>query len=140
MLVVLFLSFVVYGVGFVIRTERIIKIIQASPGKYTNINTLQKTVHGLWRDYQILGLIADNSPIPLEPLTSYGKILKNTRLLIYHSDSIQKMSEDIIGWKDKSEQESIFPLLNKLWIILEDGVKNVKSLIDSATKLSLLEK
>ena len=139
-LMVLFLSFVVYGVGFVLRTERVIKIIQGSLSKYTNIDALQKTVHWLWRDYQILGLVADNSPIPLEPLTSYGKILKNTRLLIYHSDSVQKMSLDLIGWKDKSKQESIFPLLNKLWIILEDGTKNIQSLIDSATKLSLLEK
>jgi len=48
------------------------------------------------------------------------------------------MSQDIIGWKYTSEQESIFPLLNKLWVILGDGVDNAKILIDSATKLSLL--
>jgi hypothetical protein len=83
--------------------------------------------------------VADNSPIPLEPLTSYGKILRNTRLFLYHSDSIQRMSQDIIGWKYTSKQESIFPLLDKLWIILEDGTENIKTLLDSATKLSLIE-
>jgi hypothetical protein len=49
------------------------------------------------------------------------------------------MSQDIIGWKYASKQESIFPLLDKLWIILEDGTENIKTLLDSATKLSLIE-
>lgn len=138
-LLVLFLSFVIYGVGFVIRTEKTIKIIQASPEKYTNIDTLQKTVHGLWRDYQILGLVADNSPLPLEPLTSYWQILKNTRLLIYQSDRIQQMMQNMIGWKDRSQQESIFPLLDTVWAIGWDGIKNIKTLMNSAEKIAPLE-
>ncbi len=139
MLLALFLSFIVYGVGFVLRTENAIKLIQSSPSKYIHIDILQETVQSLWRDYQILGLVADNSPIPIEPLTSYGKILKNTRLLLYQSDRIQEMIQQMIGWKNISQKQSIFPLLDTLWVILDNSVANVTTLVDSASKLTPLE-
>lgn len=85
----------------------------------------------LWQDYQILGLVADNSPIALEPLTSYGKILKNTRLLAAQSENIKKMADDILGWKNVSEKESIFPLLDELWDIGENGKESIETLATS---------
>jgi hypothetical protein len=129
--IVLFLSFVVYGVGFILRTERTIKSIITSPEQYASIKNIRKVVYTLWQDYQILGIIADNSPLPIEPLTSYGKILKNTRLLTAQNDNIRKMATDIIGWKNVSETESIFPLLDNLWDIAEESKESVESLAQS---------
>jgi len=130
-ILVLFLSFTVYWVWFILRTEQTIKNIVTSPEKYYSVGKINETVFSLWQDYQILGLIADNSPIPLEPLTSYGKILKNTRLLAAQSQNIKKMWDDILGWKNVSETESIFPLLDKLWNIGESSEESVKTLATS---------
>ncbi len=128
---VLFLSFVVYGVGFVLRTERTMRTIVTTPESYTTPKKIQETVYLLWQDYQVLGLIADNSPIPLEPLTSYGKILKNTRLLAAQSEDIKKMADDILGWKNVSETQSIFPILDKIWDIGEESQKDIDTLARS---------
>jgi len=122
---------VVYGVGFVLRTEHTIKTIATSPQEYYNIGKIKNTVYTLWQDYQILGLVADNSPIPLEPLTSYGTILKNTRLLIAESENIKKMADDILNWKNVSQTESIFPLLDIVWVLGENGEKSLKTLANS---------
>lgn len=130
-MLVLFLSYVVYGVGFTLRTERTIKSIIASPKDYYNIEKIKNTVHTLWQDYQILGLVADNSPIALEPLTSYGTILKNTRLLIAESENIKKMADDILRWKKVAKKESIFPLLDTLWNIGENDEKSLQILATS---------
>ncbi len=135
LVLVLFLSYIVYGVGFVLRTEHTIRNIITSPENYFSPEKIRETVYTLWQDYQVLGLVADNSPLPLEPLTSYGKILKNTRLLAAQSENIKKMADDILGWKNISETESIFPLLDQLWIIGEDGKENIKSLADSIFKI-----
>jgi hypothetical protein len=45
----------------------------------------------------------------------------------------------MIGWKKKSQQESIFPLLETLWVISSDGIKNIKTLMNSAAKIAPLE-
>jgi Protein of unknown function (DUF4012) len=126
----------VYGVGFVIRTERAIKSIISTPEKYYSVTKIRETVFSLWQDYQILGLVADNSPIPLEPLTSYGKILKNTRLLAAQSEKITQAANDILGWKNSSEKESIFPLLDNLWEIGEEGKKSIETLTVSLFKIT----
>ena len=107
------------------------KNVITSPEQYYSIEKIKDTVHTLWQDYQILGLIADNSPVPLEPLTSYGKILKNIRLLAAQSENIKKMAEDILGWKNVSETESIFPLLDQLWEIGENAKESVQTLATS---------
>jgi hypothetical protein len=132
----LFLSFIVYGVGFVLRTEQTIKNIISHPEQYSTAHKIQKTIHTLWQDYQILGLVADNSPIALEPLTSYGKILKNSRRITSQSDYIKEMIDDLIYWKNVSEKESIFPLLNTLWDIGENMEANTKTLVDSLFTIS----
>lgn len=92
----LFLSCVVYGVGFILRTEHTIRVIVTAPETYMTPQKIQKTVRMLWQDYQILGLVADNSPLPIEPLTSYGKILRNIRVLARKSEDIQKMADTIL--------------------------------------------
>lgn len=136
LVLVLFLSFVVYGVGFVLRTEQAIKNIIASPEKYYSVEKIRDTVYTLWQDYQILGLVADNSPIALEPLTSYGKILRNTRLLAAQSENIKKMADDILGWKHVSETQSIFPLLDRLWNIGENGKESIETLAISVFRIA----
>lgn len=133
---VLFLSFIVYGVGFVLRTERTIKNIITTPKEYYSVEKIRETVYSLWQDYQILGLVADNSPIALEPLTSYGKILRNTRLLAAQSEMILQTTDDILWWKKNSETESIFPLLDTLWDIGENGKENIETLVASLSKIA----
>lgn len=140
LLVVLFLSFTVYGVWFVLRTEQTIRNIITSPEKYYSVKKIKDTVYSLWQDYQILWLVADNSPIALEPLTSYGKILKNTRLLAAQSENIKKMGDDILGWKNVSQTQSIFPLLDKLWKIGEDSKENITTLANSLFRIVPPEK
>lgn len=130
-IIVLFLSFIVYGVGFVLRTEQTIRTIVTAPESYTTPEKIQDTVYLLWQDYQVLGLIADNSPIPIEPLTSYGKILKNTRLLAAQSEDIKKMADDILGWKNVSQKESIFPLLDTIWEIALRSQESIDTLAQS---------
>ncbi len=122
------MSFIVYGVGFVLRTEQTIRTIVTAPESYTTPEKIRDTVYLLWQDYQILGLVADNSPIPIEPLTSYGKILRNTRLLAAQSQDIKKMADDILGWKNVSQKESIFPILDTIWDIALRSQESIDTL------------
>lgn len=131
LVLVFFLSFVVYGIGFVLRTEYTIRTLIAIPQTSFSIENIQKTTSTLWRDYQILWLVADNSPIPLEPLTSYGKILRNIRILLSQNKNIQKMADDILNWKTVAQTQSIFPLLNKMWEVAEEGRDSVSTISTS---------
>gem|GEM_PF-6128174 len=119
-----------------IRTEKTVNTIMTSPERYDSIKKIQATVYSLWQDYQILGLIADNSPIPIEPLTSYGRILKNARLLAAKGDQIKKMADDILGWKNTADTESIFPILDTLWNIGEDVRENAETLAIALFKIN----
>jgi hypothetical protein len=46
------------------------------------------------------------------------------------------MADDILGWKNVSEKESIFPLLDELWEIAEDGRDNIDTMVRSLTSLT----
>ncbi len=110
--------------------------IMTSPEKYYSVKKIRETIYTLWQDYQILGLITDNSPIPLEPLTSYGKILKNTRLLAGEAEKIVQTTHDILGWKNISDTKSIFPLLDTLWDIGESGEEGLRTLAESLFQIT----
>ncbi len=70
-----FLSFIVYGVGFLLRTERRIQTIIDTPGILVSREGAS-LVGELFEDYQIIGLVANNPIYPVEPLASYGEILR----------------------------------------------------------------
>ncbi len=117
-LCVCFLGFVVYGLGFMLRTEKNITTWM-SDNSSDMISQMGGRLNVLWRDYQIVGFVAENPIVPLEPLASYGRVLATLRTISSHIDDMLALQPDALVWKDNAETQSIFPLLDNVFGHLE---------------------
>jgi hypothetical protein len=55
---------------------------------------------------------------------------------VAQTENIAKMTDNILGWKKISQQESIFPLLDELWEIAENARDSIDTIIQSMTFLT----
>lgn len=117
-LCVCFLGFVVYGLGFMLRTEKNITTWM-SDNRADIISQMGGRLNVLWRDYQIIGFIAENPLLPLEPLASYGRVLATLRTISSHIDEILALQPAALAWKNDAGSQSIFPLLDSVFVHLE---------------------
>ena len=70
----LLLAYMIYGIGFIIRTERHIEALRENPGSIFTRGGFQR-LRTMREDYQIVGPLIQNPFIPLEPLATYGRAL-----------------------------------------------------------------
>lgn len=108
-----FVSFVIYGIGFALRTEKTLTEMRENPSLLTDSYEARKTLFHLWQDYQILWLVADNSPWPIEPLTSYGRILRGFRDIVGKSGDMQDFFIHLQTWYTGGMKTSYKPLWNE---------------------------
>lgn len=66
----LLVAYIVYGLGFLIRTEKNLQSLIDDPLQIVS-ESGQHRIRDLFQDYQILGLVANNPLFPLEPLATY---------------------------------------------------------------------
>ena len=71
---IIFLGYIVYGIGFLLRTEKHIQTIVDTPGILVSRDG-SHLIRELFEDYQVIGIVANNPIYPIEPLASYGHIL-----------------------------------------------------------------
>lgn len=132
-LLILFLSYIVYGVGFVMRTENNIRSLieetdMTSPSLWVLLDNL-------WRDYQVLWIIAENPILPLEPLASYGRILRWSRDIIDSIDGAVALQPQVVSWVKQREENSIFPILSSVLVSMNDIYDRVQSLTPSLQRI-----
>jgi len=80
----------------------------------------ERRVKELFRDYQVIGLVANNPIFPIEPLATYGNILAHVRTVSGILHNILSTQSEFYAWREKSHTQSIFPLLNTLFRSLSD--------------------
>lgn len=73
----------------------------------------------LFEDYQIIGLIANNPLYPIEPLASYGEILRAGRGVSSSINTLLDLESDIAVWRTESQEVSVLPLLGRIFKTLE---------------------
>lgn len=64
--------------------------------------------------------MAENPISPLEPLASYGKILRGLREVTEHIDEVLLLQPQMIAWAKQREEISIFPLLESVFASTND--------------------
>ncbi len=111
---IFFLAYIVYGVGFLVRTEKNLQTIIDTPGILVSQEG-SHLIRELFEDYQIIGIIANNPIYPIEPLASYGAILSAGRAVSVSFTRLIDMQSDIALWRTQSQKQSIFPLLEKVF-------------------------
>lgn len=63
----------------------------------------------------MIGLVANNPIIPLEPLATYGNILDHVRVMTGILHSMLGLQSQFYAWREESHTRSIFPLLDILF-------------------------
>jgi hypothetical protein len=89
----------------------------------------------LWRDYQVLGVVAENPIFPIEPLASYGTLLRGLRYITGDIDDILTLQPELLNWVKNREEISVFPLLDSIFEILTDIHDKLENLSPSLQKL-----
>jgi len=119
------LAYLVYGAGFIIRTERHVQIIQDNPGSLMTVEGFAR-LRLMREDYQIVSPLIQNPIFPLEPLATYGKVLNAGYYILSDLDVLGIIEEDVMQWREVSSKESIFPILDDIfsWISrIDDDVR-----------------
>lgn len=119
-ILILFLSYIVYGIGFVVRTENNVRALFYSSDVDIASPRMWHLLDNLWRDYQVLWVVAENPIFPLEPLASYGKILRWLRDVADSTDGILALQPQVLLWTKQREEVSIFPILESIFEGLGD--------------------
>ena len=114
----LFVGFIVYGIGFMLRTESNINAWVAGDRSQL-VTEMGNRLDILWRDYQVIDFIAQNPIIPVEPLASYGRILYTFRYISSHVSDILALQPLIIDWRENAQTQTVFPLLDRAFWHLE---------------------
>lgn len=133
----IFFAYITYGLGFLIRTERNIQTLAANPLQIISSRG-QELVRNMLRDYQVLGFVANNPIFPLEPLATYGEILDHGHDIITSIHSLFQFQDEFSQWRISSIEMSIFPLLDRIFPLLEDMMDEIDALqIKAQSYLSL---
>jgi hypothetical protein len=113
----LFLAYIVYGLGFIIRTEKNIQSLIDDPIQIVSESGHHR-IRDLIRDYQIIGFVANNPIFPLEPLATYGNVLYRVRSILNYLRTFSDMQADIVLWRESSHTISIFPIMDVFFRVL----------------------
>lgn len=129
----IFLSYIVYGLGFLIRTEDNVQALLDNPGQVV-ATEWQHRIKSLFQDYQIMGFVANNPIFPLEPLATYGNILSHVRAMTTILHNLLGIQSEFYEWRESSHTQSIFPLLDDLFPYLSDIAHEAESIETLAKK------
>lgn len=101
----------VYGVGFILRTESHLRELRNDPG---SIMSPAGFLHlrEMRRDFQILAPLIRNPIIPIEPFATYGRALDYSYRLAGRFSTLKILESDLMLWREYSNTESIFPILD----------------------------
>lgn len=113
-IVLVFLGYMIYGLGFILRTEINLRTLNNNPGALITGSGLT-TLRDMRRDYQILAPVIGNPFFPIEPLATYGRVLNIGYNLIHGTDELSDIESDIMTWKDSSDTKSVFPIVDDVF-------------------------
>jgi len=85
-------------------------------------------------DFQILAPFIQNPFFPLEPLATYGRALNIAYGIVTDMDVLADVESELMSWKEHSNTQSVFPILDILfsWIgQIDDDVQSVLRMIES---------
>lgn len=118
-LLLLILAYVVYGVGFIIRTEVHMETLRDAPGSIFTYEWFSR-LRSMRRDFQVLAPIIRNPIIPIEPFATYGKALDYSYNLVAELDTLRDIEWDVMYWKQHANTMSIFPVMDDFFDWMED--------------------
>ena len=80
------IGYIVYGFGCLIRIEDNTHSLIDRPGQIVSSEGADR-IGAIFRDYQIIGLVANNPFFPLEPIATYGTLFAHARTMtqIFHT-------------------------------------------------------
>jgi hypothetical protein len=120
MILLVFFAFIVYWLGFFLRTERHLQSLIDMPWQILT-SAGQDRIRGLFQDYQVIGFVANNPLLPLEPLATYGDLLSHGRIIAREVHEIASIQSDLMRWQEAHDTESLFPIMkyvfDRLWRI-----------------------
>ena len=121
-LILTLLAYCIYGLGFIIRTEMNLRILNDNPGALMTESWFQ-TLTDMRRDYQILAPVLGNPFFPIEPLATYGRVLDIGYDLVQRTDRLRDIEDDIMTWKDAADTTSVFPIVREVmkWLSSMDS-------------------
>lgn len=123
----LLVAYIVYGLGFLIRTEKNLQSLIDDPLQIVS-ESGQHRIRDLFQDYQILGLVANNPLFPLEPLATYGNVLRQGRIITQDLHTLINMQSDIHAWRVSSHTKSIFPILDAAFPVIGDMTEKIHTI------------
>lgn len=130
-LILILLAYLIYGLGFLIRTEAHLGIIRDNPGVLATSEGLE-TLRSMREDYQVIAPIVQNPLFPLEPLATYGKALRIGYDMLSRMGELTAFEAGIMEWKNTSETMSVFPLVDEVfsWLgSLDSDVQKLHTMV-----------
>jgi hypothetical protein len=129
----LVLAYLIYGLGFLLRTEAHIETLRDDPGILMTEKGFKK-LRNMREDYQVIAPLIQNPIFPIEPIATYGKILNTGHRILSRFGELSQFEADIMQWKNVSDSTSIFPLLNEVfsWLTkINPDIQSLSRLVES---------
>lgn len=123
----LLLAYIVYGIGFIIRTERHLDTLREEPGDLFTRDGFRK-LRAMKEDYQIMAPFVQNPIFPIEPLATYGRALNILYGIVTQMDTLADIESDVMQWRDSAEAVSIFPIMDETFSWLRNIDPDIRSL------------
>lgn len=108
----LLLAYIVYGAGFIMRTEKHLDTLREEPGTLFTRDGFRK-LRAMKEDYQIMAPFVQNPIFPIEPLATYGRALNILYGIVTQMGTLADIERDVIQWRDYAKTESIFPIMDE---------------------------
>lgn len=123
----LLLAYIVYGIGFIIRTERHLDTLREEPGALFTRDGFRK-LRAMKEDYQIMAPFVQNPIFPIEPLATYGRALSILYGIVTQMDTLADIESDVMQWRASANLKSIFPIMDETFSWLRDIDPDIRSL------------
>lgn len=127
--ILLMLAYMLYGVGFLLRTEEHIAVFREDPGSIVTSEGFAR-LRAMRQDYQILAPVIRNPLIPLEPLATYGRALDIAFGIARDLDILGEAEASLMQWHEESRTESVFPIVDRIFAWLESIDDEIDELRD----------
>jgi len=127
------LAYAIYGLGFILRTELHLRVINNNPGALVTESGIS-TLRDMRRDYQILAPVLGNPFFPIEPFATYGRVIDIGYDLIQRTSKIQDIEEDIMAWRNVADTQSIFPIVRQImrWLSgMDSDIRRLHAMIQA---------
>lgn len=113
--VLLILSYCIYGLGFIIRTEIHLNTLRDNPDILLTQRWLEM-LGNMREDYQIIAPIIQNPIFPIEPLATYGRALRIGYDVVSRVEELSILEVELMAWKNTSSTQSIFLFWMKFFL------------------------